>query len=780
MAYEKTIWKAREGSSLNRFEKEQESARSVILQNRPNSVTEPGTPFSVDNMNKIEQGISDAHELIEDERVKREQEDALINARIDSAGLNVIGVNEVPRDAIAYWSCDEVGIPDDPAGTVYRNDREWTGWTLGGTDAPVINNGVMINNLQASFNTVIYVTAGDLLIIRARQISGVLSTLVAMLNAGQNSWHNFLPDSLLTREWKIFLLRIPISGYLSAVYRNNMYTADGTLEISDLYIGNAAYLTPLLDNSGNGHHAPLTGGVIPTQGRFGRGLFLLSGLNCPVNASQVMTLSYWFNTQSQQITGPYKDRLLWSSNWTDNGFLVRQYSSYYFGILFFDAGINVFAIANINDSNWHNLTLIISSTQFTVWIDGKKQPTQQGNIRIPAAGIYPHFFDGMLVDEIAVFSRALTDRECDALYMTTLPKFYTMANWLLDPLNPTNALQEDGRYRGFTSSADTTNTGIINGIRMNHRDWILFKGNSFWTQNYIYEWDAVKSLWTRLERPGNWEKYLDAVSDITTGATEGVYSTAFIKNLFAQTLNAEVANILFKLCVGSGNNGIEINGSDGSIKSGNYRSSNQNNPAGFILKKEKGADGIQAEFTDIKTKNMQAVDANVTGGISAGGVWNIDGSDKNPNNQGGLWIPGYSTRGRFKDFDLMGQLLFGPSGKTAAVVFSRGYVQRQPQVPHYLHQQFHIHGNYTLTSLNTAILNATGAQPGTGYFFPISGKILLQTGTSGGSPIYERIWISGARSGTSLTLYGIGENSNTLRTISLNGTTNVIASIAII
>jgi len=69
--YEKTDWKARKGTNLNRFEKSQESSKSVILENAPTSVTEPGTSFSVDNMNKIEQGICDAYETIVEEEQAR-------------------------------------------------------------------------------------------------------------------------------------------------------------------------------------------------------------------------------------------------------------------------------------------------------------------------------------------------------------------------------------------------------------------------------------------------------------------------------------------------------------------------------------------------------------------------------------------------------------------------------------------------------------------------------------------------------------------------------------
>jgi len=71
MAYDKTIWEPREGSNLDRFEKENETARSVILRNSPNSVTQKGTKFSVQNMNKIEQGIFDAHEMVAVEESER-------------------------------------------------------------------------------------------------------------------------------------------------------------------------------------------------------------------------------------------------------------------------------------------------------------------------------------------------------------------------------------------------------------------------------------------------------------------------------------------------------------------------------------------------------------------------------------------------------------------------------------------------------------------------------------------------------------------------------------
>ena len=64
MSYTRTTWIARVGTALNRFLKTNESTGSVELTNDPTGVTTAGTPFTVDNMNKIEQGIYDAHEAM--------------------------------------------------------------------------------------------------------------------------------------------------------------------------------------------------------------------------------------------------------------------------------------------------------------------------------------------------------------------------------------------------------------------------------------------------------------------------------------------------------------------------------------------------------------------------------------------------------------------------------------------------------------------------------------------------------------------------------------------
>ena len=86
--YEKTDWKARKGTNLNRFKKSQETDKSVILENAPTSVTEPGTSFNTANMNKIEDGIFETHEMIAREAQTRE------NAISEEAQTRENAINE--------------------------------------------------------------------------------------------------------------------------------------------------------------------------------------------------------------------------------------------------------------------------------------------------------------------------------------------------------------------------------------------------------------------------------------------------------------------------------------------------------------------------------------------------------------------------------------------------------------------------------------------------------------------------------------------------------------
>jgi hypothetical protein len=66
MAYTKTVWQDRIADNNNRFIASGAVAGEVFMVNAPTNVTQEGTPFNVADMNKIEQGIFDAHQGIAD------------------------------------------------------------------------------------------------------------------------------------------------------------------------------------------------------------------------------------------------------------------------------------------------------------------------------------------------------------------------------------------------------------------------------------------------------------------------------------------------------------------------------------------------------------------------------------------------------------------------------------------------------------------------------------------------------------------------------------------
>lgn len=58
MAYKKHEWKARQGTGLNKFR--DQNGNIYEFEAAPDEVTQPGTPFSAEWMNEMEEGIAAA------------------------------------------------------------------------------------------------------------------------------------------------------------------------------------------------------------------------------------------------------------------------------------------------------------------------------------------------------------------------------------------------------------------------------------------------------------------------------------------------------------------------------------------------------------------------------------------------------------------------------------------------------------------------------------------------------------------------------------------------
>ncbi len=95
MSYVKTSWVARVGTALNRFLKTNETSTEVELTNDPTGVTIAGTPFTVDNMNKIEQGIYD--NSVHAESDGKDHSDVVLN---NSHRVNTSNPHSVTKEQI--------------------------------------------------------------------------------------------------------------------------------------------------------------------------------------------------------------------------------------------------------------------------------------------------------------------------------------------------------------------------------------------------------------------------------------------------------------------------------------------------------------------------------------------------------------------------------------------------------------------------------------------------------------------------------------------------------
>jgi hypothetical protein len=168
--YKKTVWKARKGSNLNRFEKSQETERFITLENRPNSITEPGTPFSVPVMQNMEDGIENAHEMIaaeEQARIDGDQE-TLNTAKeyTDAAQLatqtwlpainTIADLNEITglNNNINYL-CRVIKDPDNSKNGVYQCIAGWENvpvWTFFSDNADWIDETELAEAIDAAID----------------------------------------------------------------------------------------------------------------------------------------------------------------------------------------------------------------------------------------------------------------------------------------------------------------------------------------------------------------------------------------------------------------------------------------------------------------------------------------------------------------------------------------------------------------------------------------------------------------------------------------------------
>jgi hypothetical protein len=310
-----------------------------------------------------------------------------------------------------------------------------------------VENGIMkISGTNYNKKTApVYLKAGDVLIVRARWTGTAqpkhLSTKHDLAN---------YPDTNrvegMTREWSLLAVSFKdISLPLDGLYVHNREAGDG-YEISDLYIGNSSYLTPIIDNSGNGRCMYIAKGVVPAPGPGGRSALKFLGTGGALTKYPEVTFypagnftwSLWANKNKAAST-TYQYLL---ANVESGGVGIRAETDGRLAVLAFSNGeYKYLYIPAAKAPDNTDLHLILKYNSATKTLLLKINNVEEGRITLPAAIAWPSVkvplamggnpvnsqtsltqnFYGSLSD-VAVFARLTAEAEDRALYQAPLPK----------------------------------------------------------------------------------------------------------------------------------------------------------------------------------------------------------------------------------------------------------------------------------------------------------------------------------------------------------------------
>lgn len=147
MAYEKTIWKNREVERPRTFEKIENPDGTITLVPAEGNIIEPGTPIIAENMNKIEQGIKDAHDELAAHKAEKATQSEYGHIRLA----------DVPSPTIATQGEAEAGTNNTKFMTPLRTAQAID------SKVRVVDNNLLELNIEGELKTFLltYVTFID-------------------------------------------------------------------------------------------------------------------------------------------------------------------------------------------------------------------------------------------------------------------------------------------------------------------------------------------------------------------------------------------------------------------------------------------------------------------------------------------------------------------------------------------------------------------------------------------------------------------------------------------
>lgn len=406
----------------------------------------------------------------------------------------------LPTDTVLHYSFDD--LPDLPDGgtVIYSKNKDWkTTESFAGNATISVENGFLVLDGKGIYSYAyrFFVTHSNCYV----KIKMSYDTLGSV-----KVYENVTGDSILTtlnfaaNEEKTVILKLSNNNRLVGFSQFS-----GKITVKELYIGDASYTTPIIDNSGNNHTATDVKGLV-TKGVSGK-CFNFNGVNssfitqAPSLGGEI-SFSFWIKLQNKGYTGTIcQSRLI-----AGEGFSIF----YHENIIRFDYGGVQAQFGNFvpEMEKLYHITITQSATQKTLFVDGVK--IQQITSKILNTEYSQYMWFGLSgnnankptlsknalqgsLDNFQIFDRALSDQEVLGLYLArgNTPKQYTMADYQLD--------NSSGKYYGYEKPA------------------VPFKNDTYLntTSGYLYEYDGVK--WVAITDVLD-SRYNQAVNDMVSFA----------------------------------------------------------------------------------------------------------------------------------------------------------------------------------------------------------------------------------------------------------------------
>lgn len=478
----------------------------------------------------------------------------------------------LPTDAVLHYSFDD--LPSIPDGT-----NTFTGQIAGSSYTKVdIEGGYRFtlsgNDPYIHFVSSIGSVSSFVLCYRQKAISKtggsyIKESFIFYTDGSYDSITHLIPLPSETEQLVQVVIPCDNTKTVNSI-RLDMFTGTGNsavVEVTDMYIGNGNYVTPAIDNSGNGNNATTTKGVA-VKGISGKGIYLTEGCYLKANAlfdvnePQEYAISCWFNVSNEGMP-LFNNRNAYTITglgvWIDNGSI---------NLYCFDGKSNTTPLGyytySLDTQGTHHIAIqFFKNSPVKLYYDGVLQTNGVSNIRGTPAQTENFFQIGRnplasgyrygngWIDDFQLFDRVLTEQEVLGLYLAkgNTPKQFTINDYRLNLIDddgiisvseklellrkwkeiynaenvsstlPTTNISAIGEYKSIVDTATTRNIQSLSSIT-NYISKANAIRNALWgTDGYLVNMQIPSSINTSIDTL--FAEYKQALQDATNTITQG-------------------------------------------------------------------------------------------------------------------------------------------------------------------------------------------------------------------------------------------------------------------